>query len=746
MSRPRVHFCAPARGHGVRRAGAWLSAVRHLLRATVLSAAVMACAGSPTPSGHIAISPADPRTADAGIATAVVTGDNSVRDADPFLSLETPSAETRAWEEQQNSASAKILQAMPEYGDLLRRVRLYRDMAQAPIGVEVRGSLSISLEKIEGGAAMALLLRNRETAPRLLYRATTADRVHIDFFAVSHSGRFTAFGVSEAGQEETTVRVVENRTGAVLPEQSFDVRNEQLVWFPDDSGYLYMRGRGRSKLPVKEQIRDLSVVLHRIGDPVEKDVEVVGSRAAGKRIHADYSYCYPSISLDGRYAIISVERGLNPDLSVFIKRREDLLKPNVDWTQIYDEPAHVTALSAGSDRLVVVKAASGHEAEVEAVLFSDSAKREVLYTSDRPLEDVVTTGRATYVVEVDQGTKRPIALSDKGAHPVQLPDGTSIRGDTLRLDPSSGAVSFQARSWTEWPSWWTTGGGAAQPLDAVNPPGVRDAAAAFIVHSLEAPARDGERVPLTVVGARAPQGSAAGLVWVIAHGAYGISLGPMLSPVRKVFLDLGGTIVVAHVRGGGEKGRAWYDAGRGQKKMATINDTIDSLKFLRAQGFGREGGIMLWGSSAGGIPVGGVLARAPNLVDAVCIEAGVVNPARLEAASAIGALHKEEFGNSDTPEAARSLREIDAYLNIMDGVAYPPVLLTADKNDARVPYWGTSKLAARLRRASHEKGIVLLRLREGGHISGRTAEEESTSDAELLSFALNETRSATHAR
>ncbi|HWL84438.1 MAG TPA: prolyl oligopeptidase family serine peptidase, partial [Polyangiaceae bacterium] len=320
---------------------------------------------------------------------------------------------------------------------------------------------------------------------------------------------------------------------------------------------------------------------------------------------------------------------------------------------------------------------------------------------------------------------------------VALPTGTSVWPDSLRFDPVSKKLVIDLRSWTHTPTWFTLarGKGIAEPIPLAgspSPPG----ADAYDVRTIEAPARDGERIPITVVAPKNQGSAPPKFVWVGAYGSYGTVFGPYFTVPRRVFLESGGTYVFAHVRGGGEKGRMWHQQARGPTKIKTVEDLIDSLKFLRDAGFGTGGGVFLAAGSAGGIPVGGLLVRQPELVDAVYVDSGVLNVSRLEAASAIGVLHKDEFGTNDTPEGARHLQEIDAYLNIQDGHRYPPTLLHAATHDVRVPRWQSSKFAARLQQAGAGAQPTILRLTGGGHINGGTADEDAQLEAEILTFAL----------
>jgi len=664
----------------------------------------------------------------------------STQGADPFASFETSGPET-VWEQEQTRKSVEFLHARRNFDEMVRRVREYRNQALPPKQVELRGRIIFSLEEATPSSGMAILRRDGKSAPTVLFRIENdpaSRRMEIDFMAVSRSGNLVAVGISEAGTEETLVRVFDARTGKELGDRSHDVQLQQLAWLPDDSGYIYLRGRGSKNVSVQDRIRDISVALHTLGQPEEHDVEVVGARAPGKRIHGDFQDPYPYLSPDGRDVFVRVKRGVNPDSTVFWKKRDGLLDGKSEWQRLYDEFDRVKNVAVRNGRIVVIRSTTDDEYVLEELTLGPMISRRVLYTSKNPLEDVVCAGANTYFVERQIATKHLFVVGENGqVAPVALPAGTSVWPEGLRVDPSTNKLVVDLRSWSGPPTWWTVAEGR-KIVDPIWPSRSTSKTDAYDVRILEATARDGERIPLTVVG---PKGVAPRFVWVVVYGAYGTVYGPSFTPVRHVFFESGGTFVFAHVRGGGEKGRLWHEQGRGPNKIKTVEDTIDSVKFLRSAGFGKDGGIILSGGSAGGIPAGGLLVREPDIVDAVFIDIGIVNVSRMEAAaSATGAIHRQEFGSDDTPEGARQLRPIDAYLNIRDGRPYPATLLRAGVNDVRVPRWQSSKFVARLQQATASTKPILLRLTGGGHGAGNTRDEGIETDAELLTFALSNLR------
>ena len=204
--------------------------------------------------------------------------------------------------------------------------------------------------------------------------------------------------------------------------------------------------------------------------------------------------------------------------------------------------------------------------------------------------------------------------------------------------------------------------------------------------------------------------------------------------------ERGGVYAVAHVRGGGEHGREWHEAGRGPGKETTISDLIDCAEHLVVEGYTRPGRLAGKGVSAGGIAAGGALVRRPDLWAAMVLQVPLVNALRAETGEN-GPVNVPEFGSVATEAGFRGLLVMDACLRVRDGVAYPAVLLTAGLNDPRVDVWQPAKLAARLQAATASGRPVLLRIdAQAGHGFGSTAGQRNSLLADQLAFLLDQLR------
>jgi oligopeptidase B len=261
-----------------------------------------------------------------------------------------------------------------------------------------------------------------------------------------------------------------------------------------------------------------------------------------------------------------------------------------------------------------------------------------------------------------------------------------------------------------------------------------------------APARDGRRVPISLVyrkgtrgasgterervkrarrGAGGPADHDDGIAPLLLHayGSYGISMAPTFSSSRLSLLDRGVIYAVAYIRGGGELGEEWRDAGRMMRKMNTFHDFIDSAEYLVEQGFTSRDRLVIQGGSAGGLLVGAVANMRPELFRAVVAQVPFVDVLNtmLDATLPLTTSEYIEWGNPNEPAAFDYIRQYSPYDNVR-AQDYPAMLVHVSLHDSQVPYWEGAKFVAKLRELKTDDSPVLLKANLGaghGGASGR---------------------------
>ena len=245
---------------------------------------------------------------------------------------------------------------------------------------------------------------------------------------------------------------------------------------------------------------------------------------------------------------------------------------------------------------------------------------------------------------------------------------------------------------------------------------------AYVSQRLWATAADGTQVPISLVVKRELAGQATPL-YLYGYGAYGESLDPWFSHARLSLLDRGVAFAIAHVRGGGELGEAWYRNGKQEQKQNTFGDFIACAEHLIAEGLTRPEQLVISGGSAGGLLMGAVLNQRPDLFKAAIAEVPFVDVLNtmLDPELPLTVTEYDEWGNPQEPEVYERIKAYAPYENV-SVQAYPAMLVIAGYNDSRVQYWEAAKWVAKLRATKTDDNLLLLKTELGaghGGMSGR---------------------------
>jgi oligopeptidase B len=259
----------------------------------------------------------------------------------------------------------------------------------------------------------------------------------------------------------------------------------------------------------------------------------------------------------------------------------------------------------------------------------------------------------------------------------------------------------------------------------------------YTTERLEIPARDGTPIPISVMY-RKDRGSAAPL-HLYGYGAYGIAIDPGFSTTRLSLVDRGFAYAIAHIRGGDDLGRAWYKAGKLERRTNTFTDFVDVAKGLIARGYTETGRISISGGSAGGELMGAVINSDPQLWGAVVAHVPFVDvlATMLDASLPLTPGEWPEWGNPIEDRAAFELIQSYSPYDNVKAQAYPPLLVTAGLNDPRVTYWEPAKWVARLRELKTDDNELLLKTNMGAGHGGKSGRFESLREtAEEFAFIL----------
>ncbi|MGA8341966.1 MAG: prolyl oligopeptidase family serine peptidase, partial [Candidatus Sulfotelmatobacter sp.] len=411
---------------------------------------------------------------------------------------------------------------------------------------------------------------------------------------------------------------------------------------------------------------------------------------------------------------------------------------HIVWKKLFDVDANITNLSLRNDDVYLLthKNKPRYEVTRTSLKNPDVAHATVVVpASEVVIQEADVAADAVYIRDLDGGIDRMRRLSFDGKiEPVSAGEGQST--SELSVTPTESGALIHAVSWTTSPRWLKYDTKTKAVTDTGIQPPLPVDTSAYTAEEVKAKSADGTMIPVSVIHAKNITLDGNRPTHLIGYGAYGISYDAFFDPVWIAWLERGGVIAFAHVRGGGEYGEEWYRAGYKLTKQHTIDDFIAAAQYLIETKYTNPQRLSGEGTSAGGILIGGAITQRPDLFAGALVRVGCSNATRMEF-TPNGPPNIAEFGSVADPDGFKGLFAMDAYQHVKDGTAYPGVLLTAGINDPRVDPMQPAKMTARLQAATSSKRPVLLRVDyDAGHGMGSTRSQHDLEYADEMSFLL----------
>jgi prolyl oligopeptidase len=673
---------------------------------------------------------------------------HGVEVSDPYRWLEdSSSAEARAFFKSQGDYARAQLDGIPGRAALLARIR---ELSQAEVAVTrlaLRGARAFYLRLSPGMHSPVLCMREGFSgSERVLLDpekfSRDAARATISWFHPSPDGRFVAYGVALAGSEDAVLRVLESATGKDTGVAIARTRfNAELGWHHDSLAFYYAHIPEGIDDPVR-RYEGIRVNRHVVGRPASQDEIVFASGASGARDVP--RYVYPSILVpeESNVAYAIARDGVRREIAVYTTPVKELAKGLPRWTKIVDYADEVTAIAAWKDDLYLLthKGAPRYKVVHTRAGKPDLPKaKTAVPEGDTVILGMALAADALYLRTTMGGLERLERLNfAAGASktPEFVKTAFDVSFSEMVAHPRRPGITLRTQGFIEAPAVISVEAKTGNIRDTGLQPASKADFSAMDEVRLYAPSHDGTKVPVTLLYKKTTMLTADNPTLLIGYGAYGMLQTPSFDATRLAWLERGGIIAFAHVRGGGEYGEAWHRAGQKATKTNTILDFIACAEFLMKYGFTSPRRLAIQGTSAGGIAAGGALVRRTDLFAAVVARVAVLDMLRAEFAPN-GPANIPEFGSVATKEGFEALRAMSAYHGVKDGAAYPAVLLTAGMNDPRVEPWQAGKMAARLQAASSGGKPVLLRVEwQGGHGVGSTRAQRDEESADIYAFLL----------
>ena len=317
-----------------------------------------------------------------------------------------------------------------------------------------------------------------------------------------------------------------------------------------------------------------------------------------------------------------------------------------------------------------------------------------------------------WLLGIDAGLSslRLFDLDGRPAGAVEIPPGSAVDG-LVPLDGNE--VAYATESFTQPRSWWRASGQSPAHRTALATATPLDFSKVEVRREFAASA-DGTQMPMTLIAPRGTPRDGTAPALLTGNGGFGISLKPRFDPGWLPWLEHGGVLAIAHIRGGGEYGEGWHHAGRLAAKQNVFDDFAACARYLVESHVSTSGRLAILGGSNGGLLMGAVLTQHPGLARAVVAMVPVMDMLRHEL-DPNGTFTVTEYGTVNDPALFQAMLAYSPYHNVKDGTAYPEVLLTAGESDPLATAYHAKKMAARLQAASSSNQPVLLRVEPGGH-------------------------------
>lgn len=546
---------------------------------------------------------------------------------------------------------------------------------------------------------------------------------------VSPDGNLLAALVDTNGYEDFALRVRDLRSGEWL-EDRLEKLSWGLAWANDNRTLFYVTFDSAK--------RGDKVWRHVVGTPREQDVlvyhepDVMFNVSLSRSRSGEWIVFGSSSFTSAEFYVVSAARPIEPP-RVIARRRPELeydVVPGDGWFYIYT--------NQDAPNFKVMRARF------------DAPERWEEWLPHRPeafVEGVMAFKRHLVVMERRDGLRRLVVhdLAAGTSHDVSFPEtaygvfpGSNPEFDTdlLRFSYSSLVTPTSVYDYQ-----MDTRSRELRKRDEVL--GGFDPSR-YSVERTYATARDGTRVPVSMVYRNDLRRDGSRPLLLYAYGSYGATMEPTFSSLRFSLVDRDVTYAIAHIRGGQEMGRQWYDDGKMLKKMNTFTDFIDVAEHLVREGYTSRDRLVAQGGSAGGLLMGAVANMRPDLFRAVVADVPFVDVINtmLDASIPLTAQEWLQWGNPNVPEEYRYMRAYSPYDNV-ERKAYPAMLVVSGLYDSRVAYWEPTKWVAKLRALKTDQNPLLLRMQmSAGHGGGSGRYERYREVAFRYAFVLDQVKPA----
>jgi prolyl oligopeptidase len=659
---------------------------------------------------------------------------------DNYLWLENPSdPKVVEWTQAQTARTRKYLDAIPE------REKFLNEFRQDLLGKTVRyGEFAFSggrvfAEKFEPPRAQPMIVSRANLDPgaeeKIVFDPVQFDPkglTSFDWYVPSPDGSIIALSLSEAGSESGTLRFVRVADGKLLEEKvervQFATAGGSAAWSADGKGIAYTRYPRAGERPENDLNLYQQVYYHEMGTSDSADRYEIG------RDFPRIAETALRLSPEKGWILATVSNGDGGEFAHYLRDKSG------QWTQITHFADGVKQAVFGGDNQLFLRSVKGAlRGQVLRIDLSngvaniDQAKVIVPEQADSAIENLAASDDDLLVNDIIGGPSRVRHFDSTGAMKggLPIPELSSVTGLYLT---EAGDFVLSISSYTK-PELNVL---YHPKTNELSPTGLENKIAVSFDNIEErrvfATSKDGTKIPISVLFKKGTLLSGAIPTILYGYGGYGLSSLPRFDPILRSWFDRGGAYAVANIRGGGEYGEPWHQAGMLLKKQNVLDDFAACAQFLIDNHYTNSSKLGVWGISNGGITAGGFITQHPALARAAVINVGVLDSLRSEL-EPNGEFNVTEYGTIKDPRQFAALYAYSPYHHVERGAKYPAVLITAGENDHRVASWHGKKMTAKLQFDSASNHPVLLKVSTtAGHGFGTSFDERLQNNADTYAF------------
>jgi len=671
---------------------------------------------------------------------------------DPYRWMENLKAdETQKWFRAQADYSRAFLDKLPMREDILKELNSLSDVGTRVGGIQRRGNLYFYRRRAPNENDFRIYVREGlGGAERLLVDpdkiASDGKRRSLNGYSVSQDGKYLSYVSSVGGSENGELRVIETATGKDTGELIDRARFGAGNWLPDGKSFVYNRLQKLAPdAPPTDLYQKSRVYLHVLGTNADSDKAVFGYEVNPKIKLETAPIPFLGVPLGSKYMFATVNSGVSPNSELYVAPLA-ALKGNstgaIEWRKIANLDDEVASFDVLGDDVYLTTYKNTPRYKVVRVNLKnpDIKQADIIFPASEAVVEYAAAARdALYVQTLDGGTRKihRVDYKTKKAEPLRLPyeGSASIVGSYPDLD----GVYFNLDSWTKSSANFLYDPKTQTATDTRLVPPIQIDMSSIEVVNVKARSHDGVMIPLVIIYKKGLKRDGTNPVLMDGYGAYGIeNISPFFASGSLPWLNRGGVIVSAGIRGGGEYGEEWHLAGKGATKSNTWKDFIACAEYLIAEKYTASKHLGILGGSAGGILISNSITERPELFGAAISAVGLNNALRAET-TPNGVPNIPEFGTFKTEAGFKALLAMDGYHKVKDGVKYPAVMLTHGINDPRVEPWMSAKMAARLQAAMAGGKPVLMRVDyDAGHGIGSTKKQRNEENADIYAFLFQQ--------